>query len=74
VRLPNVPWTFGGRWTLRYCAGCTFRGGVECTIDGMVVCALNDALSFFLFLHQEVNHVDILVEVSAVARDMNRDH
>jgi hypothetical protein len=44
-------------------------GLVECAIDGMVVCALDDAL-FLFFL--EVDFVDMLgtVEVSAVAGDM----
>jgi hypothetical protein len=43
---------------------------VECTINGTVVCALDDALSLILFLLLEVNFVDILVKVSAVAEDM----
>jgi len=43
---------------------------VECAINGTVVCALDDALSLILFLLLEVNFVDILVEVSAVAGDM----
>jgi hypothetical protein len=43
---------------------------VECAIDGAVVCALDDALSLFLFLLLEVNFVDILVVVGAVAGDI----
>jgi len=56
---------------------CAIDGAVvsvECAIDGAVVCALDDALSLFLFLLLEVDFVDILVKVSAVAGDMNRDH
>jgi hypothetical protein len=56
-------------------------GSVECAIDGMVVCALddgtvicalNDALCLFFFLLLEVDFVGMLgtVEVSAVAGDM----
>jgi hypothetical protein len=47
-------------------------GAVECVIDGMVVCALDDALFLFFFLLLEVDLVAILgtVEVSAVAGDM----
>jgi hypothetical protein len=43
---------------------------VECTIDGTVVCALDDVLFLFFFL--EVDFVDMLgtIEVSAVAGDM----
>jgi len=42
---------------------------VECAMNGTVVCELNDALSLIFFLLLEVNFVDILVEVSAVAGD-----
>jgi hypothetical protein len=45
-------------------------GSVECVIDGMVLCVLDDALSLFLFLLREVDFVGILVKVSAVAGDM----
>ena len=43
---------------------------VECAIDGMVICALDDGLFLFFFL--EVDFVDMLgtIEVSAVAGDM----
>jgi len=46
------------------------QGPVECAIDGMVVCTLDDAL--FLFFSLEVDLVDMLgtVQVSAVAGDM----
>lgn len=36
----------------------------------IVVSAFGDALSFILFLHGEVDFVDTLVEVGAVAGDM----
>jgi hypothetical protein len=56
-------------------------GSVECAIDGMVLCALNDgivrcaldnALFLLFFLLLEVDFVDMLgiVEVSADAGDM----
>jgi len=47
-------------------------GSVECAIDGMVVCALDDALFLFFFLLLEVDFVGMLgtVEVSVVAGDM----
>ena len=47
-------------------------GLVECTIDGMVVCALDDTLPLLVFLILEVDFVDILgtVEVSAVAEEL----
>jgi len=56
-------------------------GSVQCTIDGMgvcavddgtVICALDDVLSLFFFLFLEVDFIDMLgtVEVSAVAGDM----
>jgi len=46
-------------------------GSVECVIDG-TVCALDDALCHFFFLHLKVDFVDMVgtVEVSAVAGDM----
>jgi hypothetical protein len=46
-------------------------GSVEYTIDGMV-CALDDALFDFFFLHLKVDFVDMLGkgEVSAVPGDM----
>jgi hypothetical protein len=46
-------------------------GSVECAIEGTVQCALDDALSLCLLLLLEGDFVDILVEVSAVAGDMN---
>jgi hypothetical protein len=48
----------------------------DCTVaslhDGTVVCALDDSLSVVLFLHLELDFVDMLgaVKVSAVAGDM----
>jgi len=47
-------------------------GSVECAIDGMVVCALDDALFLFVFVLLEVDFVGMLgtVKVSAVAGDM----
>jgi hypothetical protein len=47
-----------------------FGDSVECAIDGMVVCTLDDAL--FLFCLLQLDFVDMLgtVEVSAVAGDI----
>jgi hypothetical protein len=36
-------------------------GFMECAIDGMVLCVLDDALSLFLLLLLEVDFVDTLV-------------
>jgi len=52
---------------------CAIDGMVVCALDdGTVICTLDDALFLFFFLLIEVELVDMLgtVEVSAVAGDM----
>ena len=65
-----VKWAIDGEVVSVECANDGAVVSVECANDGTVVCALDDALSLFLFLLLEVNIVDILVEVGAVAEHM----
>jgi len=53
-------------------SGLVVVGSVECAIDGMAICMLDDALSLFLLVLLEVDFIDTLgtAEVSAVAGDM----